>query len=160
MGAAATRSVDDALADDHLGAVEVGDAVAGGELHGDGGLDPGEHGPPVLPGLRGVDHGVERVVVDDDQLGGVGGRGPVDGDHGDHRLADVADDVTGEQGPGHLLVEEEGQLGGEVGQVQVGGGDHGEHPGRLAGLVDVDGLDAGEGQRGADEGHLGRVPTG
>jgi hypothetical protein len=49
---------------------------------------------------------------------------------------------------------EEHHLGLEVGQVEVGGGDHGQDARCGQGLTGVDRLDAGVGQRGADVDHM------
>ena len=70
-------------------------------------------------GQRGLDveHGGERLGVDDDQRGAVLGRGLGLGDHERDRLA----------GPHDLLAREWlGGAAGAAGQRQVGGGEHGD----------------------------------
>ena len=113
-------------------------------------------GKTVLPwswACLGVDDRVEGVEVGEDLLGRVHGLGLGLGHDGGHGLAHEADDVAGQDRSLHLHVEE-AQLGVEVGQVEVGRRHDGQHAGQLEGVGDLDGLDAGVGDGGADEGDV------
>jgi hypothetical protein len=57
------------------------------------GVEQGSVGPQR--GL-GIDHRVQRLILDDDSLGGVLGRRAVDGGHGGHGLADEPDPIDGQ----------------------------------------------------------------
>ena len=103
-------------------------------------------------GLLRVDHGSQRVVVDDDQLGGVDRRGMGLGHHSDDGVADEADLVHGQRGPAAARVEDHEPV--HERELEVGGRVHGEHPGGLGGLRDVDAADTGVGDRRADEHHV------
>ena len=59
----------------------------------------------VLERALGVDEGVQRLVVDEDELGGVGGAGSGLADDDGDDLAHVADDVGGQQRPRPAVVE-------------------------------------------------------
>ena len=72
------------------------------------------------------------IDVDEDVLGCVGGRGGRLGHHHRHRLAHEPDGVAGQHRAGHPLVDHWNRL--QVGQVQVGRGEHPEHSGLLPGL--------------------------
>jgi hypothetical protein len=61
----------------------------------------------VLKRLFGIDDHGQRVVVDDDQLGGVDSRRPVLADHDRDDLAHEADDVLRHHGAAHALWEAE-----------------------------------------------------
>jgi hypothetical protein len=74
----------------------------------------------------GIDHGGDRLVVDDDLLGGVGGGRPALGGHHSHHVADEANLLPGQRGtldPGM----HDHEAGGD-GDVEVGGGEHPGHP--------------------------------
>ena len=87
---------DDATGDDDLAAVEQPlDALPRAEA--DVRL--------VLERALGVDEGVQRLVVDEDELGGVGGAGSGLADDDGDDLAHVADDVGGQQRPRPAVVE-------------------------------------------------------
>ena len=82
-------------------------------------------------GLLEVDHGVERVVVDLDQLGGIdGGRFGLGDDHGD-RLTDESNLVDRQRRPGAGSVEDHETV--ERLHAQVGRRVDGQHPWRRPG---------------------------
>ena len=149
--------VDDALLDHDLAVGEVGGHAAGGDRHDPLGVGVGEQEVGRGEGGLGVDHRVEGVVVDDDQLGGVGGLGAGLGHHRGDGLAHEAHDVTGQQGPQHLLVQEAHRRG-LVGDVDVVDGPHREHARHRRRLADVDLEQAGAGHGGAHVDHVGRRP--
>ena len=78
---------------------------------------------PVNAGL-GVDHDRQRLVVDDDELGGVLALVALLGHDDGDRLADEADDVVGEERAGHRGREHEEVERHRRGEVEVGGGEH------------------------------------
>ena len=90
-----------------------------------------------------------RIDVDEDMLGCVGGRAGRLGHHRRHRLADEADGVAGQHRPGHPLVDHWDRL--QIGQVQVGRGEHPEHAGLLPGIGCVHAGEAPLGHGGAHE---------
>ena len=98
------------------------------DRHGGVAADLGEE---VHVGGQGLDRVGERgegVEVDHHQLGGVDRGGAGLGHDGGDGLADEPHGAGGEQGPGHLLVDHDDRH--QLRQVEVGGGDHGEHAGR------------------------------
>ena len=94
----------------------------------------------------GIDQHRERIDVDDHEFGGVDGcRARLGHDDGDG-LTHEAHAITGQRRTGHPLVEH--HRCGKVGQVDVGGGEHGHHA-RLGGrLARVDPGDLAMGDRG------------
>ena len=107
---------------------------------------------PVSASSR-VDVDVERVVVDDHGLGGVGGLLAGLGDDGGDRLADVADAVAGEQRPGDGRVERRRDRL----QAEVGRREDADHAGHRRRLGRVDRRDRAVGDRRADVGDVGRA---
>jgi hypothetical protein len=158
--------VDDALAHHHLAVGE--EVLVGAERQLEGGVGPrlGEEQHLVAGRGLGIDHGGQRLVVDEDQLGRVGSLVGVLGHDRDHRLADEAHHLGGQHRLGHGPVAH-GHLGGDVGQGEILTSEHRDDPGGLSGRLDVDGGDAGvgdgrphEGQvDGARDGDVGGVLT-
>lgn len=104
---------------------------------------------PGLGGRFGIDHGRERLIVDDDQLGGVDGRRPALGRHHGHHVTDEADPLPGQRRTGEGRIHHH-QPGGD-GNVEVGGDEHTGHPGHRRPLGAIHGADLGVGHRGPDE---------
>ena len=102
-------------------------------------------------GFLRVDDGVEHVVVDEHDVGGVCGLLAGLGDDGDDGLADVADLAAGEHGAGDGRVERRRRRL----EPEVLGREHAEHAGHAGGLAGVDRGDraVGDGRSGVgDEG--------
>jgi hypothetical protein len=121
---------------------------------------------PVARRVLDVDHGVERVVVDDDRVGRVRRRVAVVGhDHGDD-VAHVAGLVDGDRPVGGALhvVGHRPHAGHARGPrahgLQVGAGEHVADAGHGSRRARVDALDAGVGERAADHGHPHRPGDG
>ena len=93
----------------------------------------GEEEDLVLGRLGRIDDGGKRVVVDVDELGGIGALRPRLGqDHGDD-VAREANDVLREERPPHALLDARERRRAEGSELDVGRGEH---------------LRAGQGQRG------------
>ena len=71
----------------------------------DVGAGVGEEQHVARERLRGVDHRRQRLVVDDDELGGVDALGAGLGEDDGDDVPDEADDVAGEERSSHPLVE-------------------------------------------------------
>ena len=99
-------------------------------------------------GLLEVDHRVQRLVVDDDGFGRVGGEVGIGGDHGGHDVAHEAHLAPGQR---RALVLRSPREADVVGQVQVVGRVDGQHAGHRLGLGRVDGAESAVGDVGADE---------
>ena len=114
-----------------------------------------EQGGAVVLRPAGVDDHVKRLVLDLHQVGGVTGALPRLGDHGDHRLADVADAADRERVVLDLAARRRGQLEERVGQLRhlVRGQRAVDAVERLRG-GDVDRDDPRVGVRRADEVHV------
>ncbi len=147
--------VDDALAHHDVAALEELVAAEAGHAEGRG----VEHhvAPGALVderragrGLLHVDEHVERLVVDDHGLGGVGPLGAVVGDDRGDGLADVAHLVAGQHGPGDHRVEG----GGRGLEPQAGGGVDRHDPRHGFGVGGVDAGDDGVGHGRADVGDV------
>ncbi len=139
--------VDEAAAHDDVGALEHIASVSVEEARGQVRPELVElHGRAGLQRRLRVDHGGQRLVVDHDRLGGVGGLGHGVRQHGDHGIAHEADLALGQRRPGTGLVQGHAERveGGdaEVGVDQCGG--HARHGERLRG---VDRSDHGVGVR-------------
>ena len=146
--------VHDPLADHDLGFERLGRRRLGAHGHvrpvvgmdqhlvGEGGLD--------------ADDRLERVVVDDDGLGGVDGLGQGLGHDGDDRLPHEPDHVGGQDRPGEGGRHRHHARGGGV-VGEVGGGHDGQHARHRQGFADVDPGDAAVGQRRAHELHVGEA---
>ena len=110
----------------------------------------------------GVDDGGPRLVLDPDQLGGVGRLVRIRTDHRGDRLADVADFVAGERPLRAWSVQADvgirpvgarrGEGLGEPGQIV---GEEDDDPGELARRLRIDGDDPCPRVRGADDGEMG-----
>ena len=102
-----------------------------------------------------TDDGGDRVDLDLDEVAGVLGDVARLG-HDEHdRLAGEADVAVGEHAEGPALVaalEVDPGLGDVA--VELGAGEHGDHPGQLAGGADVERRDRAAGHVAADEGHV------
>ena len=115
-------------------------------------------GGVVVERGAGVDHRVEHVVVDVDQLGGVLCDVAVVGHHHRYRLAHIAGPVDGGGVVGHRGLDRQGERP-ERGADLVGS-DHGDDAGMGSGPVQAHGSDAGvgvgaahdRGRQGAGEG--------
>ena len=101
----------------------------------------------------GVDHGGQRLVVDEHGLGGVLGLGDRLGHDGHDRLADEADLAVGQRRPRAGRVEGHAE-GVEGREVEVGVGEGGDDAGEALRLADVDPGDDGVGVGRAHEGHV------
>ena len=98
----------------------------------------GEEQRLVAQALLRIDDDRKRVVLDDDQLGGVGGLVAVFGDDGDHGLADVAHGADRDEGTAHRVGEARIDVGCEPELGEVVADEHGDHARRRLGVVDVD----------------------
>ena len=96
-------------------------------------------------------HG-EWLVLDDHRLGCVDRCAETVGDHGHHRFTGESHGVAGQQAAGHGLLEQSG-LRRAFDQVQIVGGDHGDHPGEPARLDNIDAHESRVSHRRADEPH-------
>ena len=146
--------VEDRPGDDHLAAVEqVGPqrgrvAEGGGHVAAHGGE---QHGRFRAARLGHVDHRGQQVVVDIHQVRGILALVAALGhDHG-HRLADVPDHLPGQQRLAHLRVDHAAHGRGQVRQVQVRGGERGDHARRRQRAADVNRGDPRVRDRGPDE---------
>ncbi len=104
-------------------------------------------------------HGGQRVVVNCDQLARVLGQAAAVGDDNGHQVADQSH-LVGRQGVElRLLHARQGESTGvRLGhRLDVLTGVDGDHPGRLAGLGDVEAGDPGVGDRTAQEGGVEHV---
>ena len=135
-------------ADDHLGVVERVALVDPPDRDVAGELLVDLRGSRVGGGLR-VDHGLERVVVDVDQLGGVDRGRPRGGDDQGDRVADVAHHVAGQGEALHLLARGRERRDRPV--AEVGGGEHPDDAGGRGRLVGADGEQRRVRHRAADE---------
>ncbi len=145
--------------DHHLAPAEVGLGL-GREAHHHVRADVGEQQHLVAPRLLRVDDHRQRVVVDQDQVGGVLAAGAVLGDHRHDRLAHVAHGPPGDEGPAHALGVRGvgGRRQPELGEIVTG--HDGQHAGRSLGLGHVDGGDPGVGERRPDVGEPRRARQG
>ncbi len=100
-----------------------------------------EHQHVVASRVPHVDHRGQRVVVDGDELRGVGPLVGLLGEHGHDRLADEADLVGREEGPQHRVVADRRRL--HRLEVDLGTGHDVDHTRRRTRLRDVDGRDPG-----------------
>ncbi len=147
--------VGDPFGDDHLARAEVGHGWRG-EAHHDVGAVLGEQDDFVRGGGFGVDHARQRLVVDDNEVGGVGAHRAVLGDDRHDGLADVAHRPDGDDraahrlGVGRIGVRDGSQLG------EVVGGEDAEHARCRLGGRRVDRLDRRVGVRRAHVGEPGR----
>ncbi len=145
--------VDHLLPDDDVAAVEQRLVVP--ELEGEAIVRPDLRIEQrlVFQRLFRVDHDREGVVVDHDELGGVGSRrGRVGGDD-DDRLTDETDDALGEHRTLHVLIEH-GHPGGKGRHSEIGVEKDAADTVSGARLLHVDGGDAGMRHRGPHEGQV------
>ena len=110
----------------------------------------GVHGP------TGVDHRIELLVLDVDQLQGITSGVVIFGNDKGHLLALVADLVGGQDGD-HVVAERRGP--GQVQRLQHRAGDDGHHLGVGLGGRGVDVDDAGVGHRAAEHGAVEHART-
>ena len=106
---------------------------------------------PVLDRLTRIRDDRQLLVVDHDEVGGVGGRVLALGEDRGDDVAGEADRVAREDRPVHPLVDSQERRRAERPQVDVGGGEH-LHPRQLQRLGDVDVGDPRVRVRGSDEG--------
>ena len=106
--------VDDALGHHHLAVGEVGRAACEAKRCTTLVPTSGNSSTSSAAAASGLDHGRQRLVVDHDEVGGVGTDGPVLGDHRHDRLADVAHGVDGHERPAHGLREGRDHVGREA----------------------------------------------
>ena len=109
---------------------------------------------PLFQGLLGRGDGRQLLVVHHDVLEGVSGDVGIGGDHRGHLLALVAHLVGGQH---RLGIARQGGHPGQSVLVHQIAGDHGQHPVDGGGRRGVDAVDAGVGQRRAQDGHVQRV---
>ena len=107
----------------------------------------------------GLDDCGQRVVVDEDELGGVRAGGAVVADDDRDDVADEADAVGGERRAPHARVEPGERRRPERAEVQVGGREHLDVREGL-GRAGVDAVDAGVREQRADEGDRERALEG
>ncbi len=142
---------------DHHGGV---DGVEGGPLAGDANDDIGSRLGVEQGGVGQcvgrVDHRGPRLVVDQNQFGGVGCSGRGVGDHHGDRFTHEANRVSGEHGL-HQRGFVDGDRRRQVAVAHIGGGEHGHHAGGLGRGGGVDAGDGGVGQIGADVGRVERT---
>ena len=98
----------------------------------------GEEQHLVAEALLRIDDDRQRVVLDDDELGGVGGLVAVFGDDGDHGLADVAHGADRDEGTAHRLGEARIDVRCEPELGEVVADEHGDHARSRLRVVDVD----------------------
>ena len=112
-----------------------------------------------LAGVLGVDHDRQRVVVDDDAVGGVTGQGGRIGDHDCNQLADHPHLAVGQDRPLGLLgvAERVRGAGNACFEPQRVVGEDVDHAGHRCGRRGVDAADHGVRVRRAQEGRVGHV---
>ena len=135
--------------------------VPEGHLESDVGAVLREEEHLALLGLDGVDHRVEGLVVDDDELRRVLRDLLALGDDHGHHLADEANGVAGDVRPGQAVGDHARDGHGERRQVVGGRGVRrrvdGDHTGDLAGLGDIDLGEGGVRHRRPHEVHVDRA---